>query len=173
MHKCSGQIRQRFHSCFWSLCPVIFLLVNPSHRKFFPPVTVHDQQFGLHCSHGNSAFRRYQPRMLLATLDITLIWTRTTSFLIVLLFLPAGAILFPHCCHRYVVFRTFLSTPNTFWSAVSVFVVVTSACRITELHSAVLVFLYVVACCIRDQEIFTVAGVALLSFGVSDQRNTS
>ena len=39
-------------------------------------------------------------------------------------------------------------------------------------HSAVLVFRYVVASCVRDREIFRVAGVALSSFGVR-QRNTS
>ena len=132
MHECSGQIRRHFRSCFRSLCLVVFLPAIPSHRKFFPPVTVHDQQFGLHCSHRNFAFQRYQPWMLLATSNVTLIQNQTASSPIVLLLLPTNAILLLHCCHRCVVFRTFLSAPNILWNAVLVFVVVTSACRFTR-----------------------------------------
>ena len=63
MHQCTGQTRRRFHGHFQSSCPIVFPLATPSYTKFFPPVTVHKQQF-LHCLYGNSAFRGYQPRML-------------------------------------------------------------------------------------------------------------
>ena len=127
MHQCTGQTRRRFHGHFRSSCPIVFPPATPSYTKFFPPVTVHKQQF-LHCSYGNSAFRGYQPRMLLGASDVTLIRTRTASSPVVLLLLPAGGILLPHSCHRCAVFRAFLSAANTLWNAVSAFVVVTSAC---------------------------------------------
>ena len=127
MHQCTGQTRRRFHGHFRSLCPIIFPPATPSYTKFFPPVTVHKQQF-LHYSYGNSAFRGYQPRMLPGASDVTLIRTRTASSPVVLLLLPAGGILLPRSYHRCVVFCAFLSAANTLWNAVSAFVVVTSAC---------------------------------------------
>ena len=131
MHQCIGQTRWRFHGRFQSSCPIVFPPATPSYTKFFPPVTVHKQQF-LHCSYENFAFRRYQPRMLGAS-DVTLIQTQTASSPVVLLLLPAGGILLPRSCHRCAFFRAFLSAANTLWNAVSTFIVVTSACRITGL----------------------------------------
>ena len=113
MHQCSGQSRRRVHGRFRSSCPIVFPPATPSYTKFFPPVTVHKQQFQLHCSYRNSAFRGYQPRMLLGASDVTLIRTRTASSPVVLLLLPAGGILLPRSCHRCAVFRTFLSAANT------------------------------------------------------------
>ena len=127
MHQCTGQTRRRFHGHFRSLCPIVFSSATPSYMKFFPPVTVHKQQF-LHCSYENSAFRGYQPRMLPGASDVTLIRTRTASSPVVLLLLPTGGILLPHSCHRCAIFRAFLSAANTLWNAISAFVVVTSAC---------------------------------------------
>ena len=121
---------RRFHSRFWSSCPIVFPPATQSHTKFFPPVTVHKQQCQLHCSHRNFAFRRYQPRMLPGASDVTLICTRTASSRVVLLLLPAGGILLPRSCLCCAVFRTFLSVANTLWNAVLAFVVVTSACQI-------------------------------------------
>ena len=130
MHQCSGKIRRRFHSRFRSLCPIVFPLVTGSHTKIFPPVTVHKQQCQLHCSHGNSTFRRYQPRMLSRASDVTFIRTRTASSRVLLLLLPASGILPSRSCLRCAGLGTFLSAANTLWNAVSAFVVVTSACRI-------------------------------------------
>ena len=127
MHQRTRQTRRRFHGHFWSSCPIVFPPATSSYTKFFPPVTVHKQQF-LHCSYGNFAFRGYQPRMLPGASDVTLIRTRTTSSPVVLLLLPTGSILLPRSCHRCAVFCAFLSAANTLWNAVSAFVVVTSAC---------------------------------------------
>ena len=130
MHQCIGETRRRFHGRFRSSCPIVFPPATPSYTKFFPPITVHKQRF-LHCSYENSPFRGYQPRMLSGASDVTLIRTRTASFPVVLLFLPAGGILLPRSCHRCAVFCAFLSAANTLWNAVSAIIVVTSACRIT------------------------------------------
>ena len=137
MHQCTGQTRRRFHGQFRSSCPIVFPPATPSYTKFFPPVSVHKQQF-LHCSYGNSAFQGYQPRMLPGASDVTLIRTRTASSLIVLLLLPAGSILLPCSCHRYAVFRAFLSAANTLSNAISAFVVVTSASALLSLLAVML-----------------------------------
>ena len=130
IHQCSGKIRRRFHSRFRSLCPIVFPPATRSHTKIFPLVTMHKQQCQLHCSLGNSAFRRYQPRMLPGASDVTLVHTRTASSRVLLLLFPASGILLPRSCLRCAGFRTFLSAANTLWNAVSAFVVVTSVCRI-------------------------------------------
>ena len=126
MHQCTGQTRRRFRGHFRGSCPIVFLPETPSYTKFFPPVTVHKQQF-LHYSYRNSAFQGYQPWMLPGASDVTLIRTRTASSPVVLFVLPAGGILLPRSYHRCAVFRTFLSAANTLWNTVSAFVVVTSA----------------------------------------------
>ena len=137
MHQCTGQTRRRFHGHFRSSCPIVFPPVTPSYTKFFPPVTVHKQQF-LHCSYGNSACQRYQPRMLPGASDVTLIRTRTASSRVVLLLLPAGGILLPRSSHRCVVFRTFLFAANTLSIAVLAFIVVTSASPLLSLLAVTL-----------------------------------
>ena len=137
MHQCTGQTRRRFHGHFRSSCPIVFPPATPSYTKFFPPVTVHKQQF-LHCSYGNSAYQGYQPRMLPGALDVTLIRTRTASSRVVLLLLPVGSILLPRSSHRCAIFRAFLSAANTLSNAVSAFVVVTSASPLLSLLAVTL-----------------------------------
>ena len=137
MHQCTEQTRRRFHGHFRSSCPIVFPPATPSYTKFFPPVTVHKQQF-LHCSYGNSAFQGYQPRMLPGASDVTFIQTGTASSPIVLLLLHVGGILLPCSCHCCAVFRAFLSTANTVSNAVSAFVVVTSASPLLSLLAVTL-----------------------------------
>ena len=129
MHDYSGQIRRRFHSCFWSLCGVVFPPATPP-QEIFPAG---------HCSRRTVSAALFTTEFYLPMMSATdvadnigrhLIWTRTASSPFVLLLLPARDIVLPHCCDSCAVFRTFFSIANTLWNAVSVFIVLTCACQI-------------------------------------------
>ena len=119
-------------------------------HEFFPRNTIHEQQFGLHYSHGNSAFPRYEPRMLPATSDGTLIRTQTASSPVILLLLPTGAILLPRLLSWLrPLSHTLVCTKYPLECGFGL-----RCCHLCMLnyksHSAVLVFLYDVLCCVRD-----------------------
>ena len=99
-----------------------------------------------------------------------LIWTRTASSPFVLLLLPARDIVLPRCCDSCAIFCTFFSVANTLWNAVSVFIVLTSACQITGVILLSLFSFTLLPVASAIGEIFTTAAVASSSFGVR-QRN--
>ena len=130
MHECSGQIRHRFRSWFWSSCLVVFPPMTPSHMNFsrrtlctsnslgcivhmgiLPSNDINHECCRQHQTSPSSGPERPPPQL------------SCFSSLPMLFF-------FSECCHRCVFFCTLLSAPYTLWNAVLVFVVITSACRI-------------------------------------------
>ena len=99
-----------------------------------------------------------------------LIWTRTASFPFLLLLLPAGGIVFPHCCDSCAIFCTFFSVANTLWNAGSVFIILTCTCQISGVILVSLFSLTLLPIASTTAEITTAATVASSSFGVR-QRN--
>ena len=134
MHQYSGQSRRRVHGHFRSSCPIVFPPATPSYTKFFPPITVHKQQFQLHYSYRISAFRGYQPRILPGASDVTLIRIRWPPPQLSCFSSLLAVFLFPVLVIAAPFFACFLSAANTLWNAVSAFVVVTSACQITRVN---------------------------------------
>ena len=168
-HDYSGQIRRRFHNCFWSLCDVVFPPATPP-QEIFPAD---------HYSRRTVSAALFTTKFCLPTMSATdvagnigrhLIWTQTASSPIVLLLLPAKGIVLPRCCDSYAVFCTFFSVANTLWNVVSVFIVLTCACQITGVILLSLFSFTLSPVASVAGEIFTVAAVASSSFGVR-QRN--
>ena len=165
MHDYSGQIRRRFHSCFWSSCGVVFPPATPP-QEIFP---------ACHCSRRTVSAALFTTKFYLPAMSATdvagnigrhLIWTQTASSPFVLLLLPAGGIVLPHCCDSCAVFCTFFSVANTLWNAVSVFIVLTCACQITRVILLSLFSFTLLPVASAAGEIFTTAAVASSSFGV-------
>ena len=168
MHNYSGQIRQRFHSCFWSSCGVVFPPATP--QEIFPAG---------HCSRRTISPALFTTEFCLPTVSATdvagnigrhLIWTRTASFPFLLILLPAGGIVLPRCCDSCAVFCTFFSVANTLSNAVLVFIVLTCACQIRGVILLSLFSFTLLPVASATGEIFTAAAVASSSFGVC-QRN--
>ena len=169
MHDYSGQIRQRFHSCFRSSCGVVFPPVTPPQEIFLAG----------HCSRRTISPVLYTTEFCLPTVSATdvagnigrhLIWTRTASSPFLLLLLPAGGIVLPLCCDSCVVFRTFFSVANTLSNTVLVFIVLTCACQITGVILLSLFSFTLLPVVSATGKIFTAAAVVSSSFGVR-QRN--
>ena len=169
MHHYSGQIRQRFHSCFRSSCGLVFPPATPP-QEIFPAV---------HYSRRIVSATLFTTKFCLSTMSATdvagnigrhLIWTRTASFPFLLLLLPAGGIVLPRCCDSCAVFRTFFSVANTFWNAGSVFIVLICACQISGIILVSLFSFTLLPLASVTTEISTATAIASLSFGVR-QRN--
>ena len=169
MHHYSGQIRQRFHSCFRSSCGLVF-----------PPATRPQEIFPVvHCSRRTLSAALFTTEFCLPTMSATdvggnigrhLIWTQTASSPFLLLLLPAGGIVLPRCCDSCAVFRTFFSVANTLWNAGLVFIVLTSACQISGVILVSLFSFTLLPVASATAEISTAAAVVSSSFGVR-QRN--